>query len=120
MITDTVTTTTDGDVTILAFVRPERGMADPDQVRRFFHRDFQGRVSKVQRLVIDLAGVGSLDSGALGPLVQKLRDLQLTKGRMALCGVDAPALREVLSLTRFDKVFAIHSSRAAAVAAVSA
>jgi anti-sigma B factor antagonist len=68
------------------------------------------------RLVLDLSGVPALDSAALGPLVQKLREVQEANGRLVLTGVEAPALREIFALTRFDRVFPIVPDRAAAIA----
>jgi len=108
----------DNGVHILAFHRDERGMASQDFVRQFFANEFLKTAAAMHLLVIDLGGVLSLDSAALGPLVQKLREVQEQKGKMALTGVQSPALREIFALTRFDKVFPILSTRPEAVAMV--
>lgn len=105
-------------VKTISFARDERGNADQDQVRHFFANDLLAQTQGWKRLVIDLSGVVSLDSASLGPLVQKLREIQDLKGSLALAGVTSPALREIFALTRFDKVFAIHPTRGEAVAAV--
>jgi anti-anti-sigma factor len=107
-------------VATISFHQDEHGVANADQVRAYFANDFLRNTSGMRRLVIDLAGVASLDSASLGPLVQKLREIQDLKGNLALCGVNSPALREIFALTRFDKVFAIYGDRAAAIAAVAA
>lgn len=107
-------------VRTISFARDERGNADQDQVRHFFANDLLPQTQGWKFMVIDLTGVVSLDSASLGPLVQKLREVQDLKGAMALAGVTSPALREIFALTRFDKVFAIHPSRVEAVAAVAA
>jgi anti-sigma B factor antagonist len=109
--------TVDG-VSVLSFVRDVQGLANQEAVHAFFSHGFQVRTAGLTRLVIDLTGVASLTSAALGPLVQKLRDMQTLRGRLALTGVDAPALKEIFALTRFDKVFAIHPNRATAVGAI--
>lgn len=103
----------------IAFQRDAQGTANQEFARRFFASDFLRTCADMHLLVIDLAGVVSLDSSALGPLVQKLRDVQERGGRMALSGVTSPALREIFALTRFDKVFAIHATRAEAITAVA-
>jgi anti-anti-sigma factor len=107
-------------VHILAFRRDELGIADLDQVRHYFAHDFLTHTAGYARLVIDLAGVATLDSACLGPLVHRLRHAQQISGRLALSGVDSPALEEIFALTRFDKVFQIHKTRAEAVAAIAA
>ena len=105
-------------VDAIAFQRDAQGVANLEFVRRFFSTDFLRTCAEMHRLVIDLEGVISLDSSALGPLVQKLRDIQERKGRMALAGVSSPALREIFALTRFYKVFAIYPTRAEAITAL--
>jgi anti-anti-sigma factor len=104
----------------IAFQHDEHGVANPDQVRTFFASDFLKTTVGIRRMVIDLAGVAALDSASLGPLVQKLREIQDLKGHLALAGVNSPALKEIFALTRFDKVFPIYPSRAEAIAAVAA
>ena len=103
----------------IAFQRDAQGATNQEFAKRFFANDFLRTCADMHRLVIDLAGVVSLDSSALGPLVQKLRDVQERSGRMALAGVESPALREIFALTRFDKVFAIYATRAEAIAGVA-
>ena len=120
MLPSAVQIAEENGVNILAFVRDERGAADQDRVRFFFAHELLKTTASWQRMVIDLSGVITLDSASLGPLVQKLREIQDLKGSLALTGVSSPALREIFSLTRFDKVFAIHANRAEAISAVSA
>lgn len=103
----------------IAFHRDDGGHANAEFVKHFFAIDLLKATSDMSVLVIDLAGVTSLDSSALGPLVQKLRDVQERQGRMALAGVQAPALREIFALTRFDKVFRIFPTRAEAIRALT-
>jgi anti-anti-sigma factor len=109
----------DRGVHVLSFRRDELGIADLDQVRHYFAHTFLQDTGSFLRLVIDLAGVATLDSSCLGPLVQRLRLAQQHQGRLALCGVDSPALEEIFALTRFDKVFPIYKTRGEAVAALA-
>jgi anti-anti-sigma factor len=104
----------------IAFQHDQQGQANIDLVRSYFAQDFLSSTVGIRRLVIDLAGVSSLDSASLGPLVQKLREIQELKGQLALAGVTSPALREIFALTRFDKVFPIYPTRAEAIAAAAA
>lgn len=89
-------------------------------ISRFFAEEFLVATRNSERLLVDLSSVPTLDSSALGPLVQKLRDLQERGGSMALCGLVAPGLREIFALTRFDKIFPLHRDRAEALAALAA
>ncbi len=109
----------DHGVHVLSFRRDELGIADLDQVRHYFAQRFLEETAAFPKLVIDLAGVATLDSACLGPLVQRLRQTQANHGRLALCGVDSPALDEIFSLTRFDKVFPFYKLRADAVGALA-
>ncbi len=103
----------------ISFQRDERGQANQEMVRLYFSNEFLKSTSGVRNLVIDLTGVLSLDSAALGPLVQKLREVHDLDGRMALAGVVSPALKEIFALTRFDKVFPIYPSRQEAMSALA-
>jgi anti-anti-sigma factor len=97
---------------------PAKGVSGPDAARTWIASEFLTATAGVRLLVVDLDGIPALDSAALGPLIQRLREMQANRGRMALCGVTAPALREVFSLTRFDQVFPIYPTPAEAVRAV--
>jgi anti-anti-sigma factor len=103
-------------VRVLSFRRDAKGQISLDPVRSFFANDFLEHVAGLTRVVIDLSGVASLDSSCLGPLVQKMREIQEKGGRLALAGVDSPALQEIFALTRFDKVFPIYATRSEALA----
>ncbi len=110
--------TEEDGVQVLSFRRDDQGQVDLDLVRHYFATSFLDQTAVTVRLVIDLAGVPTLDSSCLGPLVQKLRMSQQTGGRLALTGIESPALEEIFALTRFDKVFPIYKTRADAVAAL--
>lgn len=105
-------------VHVIAFRHDEQAQANTDLVLAYFANDFLPSTASWRRTVIDLTGVVSLNSASLGPLVQKLRESQETGGRLALTGVNSPALKEIFALTRFDKVFPIYPTRAEAIAAV--
>lgn len=109
----------DGQVHIVSFIRNELGQVGFDQVRAYFASAMLEHTHGWNRLVLDLAGVPALDSSALGPLVQKLREVQEAHGKLVLTGVEAPALKEIFALTRFDRVFPILPTRALAVAAAA-
>lgn len=110
----------DGAVTVVSFQRDDRGEVGFDIVRSYFAAMMLEHTHGWNRLVLDLGGVPALDSAALGPLVQKLREVQETRGKLVLTGVEAPALREIFALTRFDRVFPILPTRPAAIAAAAA
>jgi anti-anti-sigma factor len=106
-------------VHIIAFHHDQQGQANTDLVLAYFAGEFLSSTAGIRRLVIDLSGVLSLNSASLGPLVQKLREIQDLEGQLALSGVTSPALKEIFALTRFDKVFPIYGSRSEAIAAAS-
>ncbi len=108
----------DDGVHVVTFAREGQAAAPQEAVRRFFSEEFFKATANSSLLVVDLTGVTSLDSSSLGPLVQKLRETSDRKGKMALSGVQSPALREIFALTRFDKVFPIYPDRATAVQAL--
>lgn len=55
------------------------------------------------RLIVDLSEVELLTSAGLGMFVQVRASCEGGKGRLVLCGV-APIIRDVLRITRLDKV----------------
>lgn len=61
------------------------------------------------RIVVDLEGVGFMDSTGLGSLVAGLKRVKERKGEMALVCSRDPVVK-VLRITGMDRVFPIHSS----------
>ena len=68
------------------------------------------------RIVLDLDGVGFLDSTGLGVLVGRLKLVRNQSGWLRIVCSSDRVLR-VFRITRLDKVFGIHASVADAVAA---
>ncbi|WP_255421284.1 STAS domain-containing protein [Micromonospora sp. BL4] len=112
-------------VDLLLSVRPGRGctvievhgeldMATAPQLREGLQRLID---AGDRRIVVDLAGVGFMDSSALGALVVSFKALRELGGRMCLAGVQ-PAVRSVLTVTSVDRVIHVHDSVQAAEADV--
>lgn len=74
--------------------------------------------ASVGKLVIDLSAVTFIDSTALGVLIGGLRRVHDAGGVMALV-VATPAVERVLTITGLDRVFDVHDTRAAALAALA-
>ncbi|MGE5192246.1 MAG: STAS domain-containing protein [Deltaproteobacteria bacterium] len=70
--------------------------------------------SSATGLVVDLEQAPYFGSTMLGALIKLWRSMTVVRGRLALCNV-SPAEQDVLSATRLNSVWAIHSSRAAAL-----
>lgn len=70
----------------------------------------EGRVN----LLVDLSGVGFLDSSGLGALVRALTNSQKEGGQTKLLGA-GPQIRKLLQMTKLDSVFEIHEDLEAAV-----
>jgi anti-sigma B factor antagonist len=68
------------------------------------------------RVVVDLSAVNYIDSSGVASLVEAFQISRKKGSFFALANVSAAALR-VLNLARLDKVFSIHPSVDAAVAA---
>lgn len=68
-----------------------------------------------QNFVIDLAGVGFMDSSGLASLVQLFKRVRIGHGDVRLCGLQ-PEVSRVFELTRLDRVFDVFPDRAGAVA----
>lgn len=67
------------------------------------------------RLVLDFAAVKMIDSSGLGALVSVLKSLN-GRGSVAIANA-SPAVLALFKLTRMDRVFALHDSVDAALAA---
>ena len=65
-------------------------------------------------LLVDLSGVGFLDSSGLGALVRALTNSQKEGGQTKLLRA-GPQIRKLLQMTKLDSVFEIHDDMEAAV-----
>lgn len=61
------------------------------------------------RIVVDLEGVGFMDSTGLGSLVAGLKRIRERDGELAIVCTREPVLK-VLSITGLDRVFPVHDS----------
>jgi anti-sigma B factor antagonist len=106
-----LTTREDGRVTILTvngdLVIGEAESAFKKTVTRLLE---EGHVN----LVVDLQGVGFLDSSGLGALVRALTNSQKEGGQTKLLHA-GPQIRKLLEMTRLDSVFEIHEDIETAV-----
>jgi anti-sigma B factor antagonist len=66
------------------------------------------------RLLVDLEGVGFLDSSGLGALVRALTNSQKEGGQTKLVHA-GPQIRKLLEMTKLDSVFELHDDLQAAV-----
>lgn len=103
----------DGDRGVVV-VRGEVDIATAPRMKECMVGLLEGGVS---RLVVDLSQVSFIDSTALGVLIGGVRRVNAAGGKMALV-VATPPVQRVLSLTGLDRVFPIHDSREAALAAL--
>jgi anti-anti-sigma factor len=108
-----------GDVVVIDFATTDNNVA-LERARLFFGEYFLNWSQNWRSIVIDLSAVAYLDSAALGPLLVTSKRLREGGGDLALCGIDAPGLREILTLTRLDQVLTILPDRATALAQLSA
>ncbi|MCC7272687.1 MAG: STAS domain-containing protein [Alphaproteobacteria bacterium] len=69
------------------------------------------------RLVLDLSQLDYISSAGLRTLLVVAKRVETAKGKIALAGLK-PNVREVLEVGGFDRIFAIHADRSAALAAV--
>jgi anti-anti-sigma factor len=73
--------------------------------------------SGTPHLAVDLSRLDYISSAGLRVLLVVAKKVQLADGKMVLFGL-LPNVREVFAVSGFDKIFAIQSDTAAAVAAV--
>lgn len=94
----------------------------PERVDAYNTRDLVGPIREAieagaRCIVLDLSSTQSMDSTALGALVQILKVLRADGGELRLASV-GDAVSRVLSITRLDQVFSIFRTLDAARAAV--
>jgi anti-sigma B factor antagonist len=73
-------------------------------------------LEQYRRIVVDLSAVNYIDSSGVASLVEAFQVSRKKGSTFALASVSSAAMR-VLSLARLDKVFTIHPSVEAALAA---
>ena len=105
---DVVVSTRPGAGCTVVEVHGELDMATQPQL----HDVLQALIGPGQ-VVLDLAGVGFMDSSALGTLVVMFKAFREAGGRLCLTEVQ-PAVRTVLSVTSVDQVIDIYATVRAA------
>ena len=68
------------------------------------------------RVLVDFAGVQQMSSSALGFLVSFAKRLDATGGELKLCNI-LPQIYQAFVITRLHRVFEVHDSAQAALAA---
>ena len=70
------------------------------------------------RLVVDFSGIDFVSSAGLRVVLSLLKRVKAANGMLALCALQAP-VKEVLEITGFMGMLAVHAGRAEAVAALA-
>jgi stage II sporulation protein AA (anti-sigma F factor antagonist) len=68
-------------------------------------------------LAVDMTELDYISSAGLRVLLKLAKQIHRGKGKVVLFGL-RPNVREVFSISAFDRIFSIHNDRAAAVAAM--
>jgi anti-sigma B factor antagonist len=89
-------------------------MATSPQLQEGLQRVLDGGARNV---VVDLAGVGFMDSSALGALVLAFKRVREGGGRLCLAAV-RPPVRTVLSVTSVDQAIDVYDTVTAAEASM--
>ena len=102
-----------GEVVIVRMVGRLDSRAAPPAEENF------GRVlgSGAPRLAVDLSHIDYISSAGLRVLLVVAKKVQQAKGKVVLFGL-VPNVREVFSISGFDRIFAIEADADAALAAV--
>jgi anti-sigma B factor antagonist len=104
-------TAEDGRVTILT-IDGDLVIGEPESTfkRTVIRLLEEGKVN----LLVDLRGVGFLDSSGLGALVRALTSAQKEGGQTKLLHA-GPQIRKLLEMTKLDSVFELHEDQETAV-----
>ncbi|WP_420116179.1 STAS domain-containing protein [Micromonospora sp.] len=111
----TLSTRQEGAGTVVEVVG-DLDMSTTPQLRERLREVIEGGTRVV---VVDLTGVGFMDSSGLGALVVAYRELRERNGWLGLAGVRRP-VRTVLSITGVDQVVAVFDTVRDAEAAARA
>jgi anti-sigma B factor antagonist len=103
--------TQSGGVTVVV-PRGDLDMATVDEVRRAL----TGLIDRGQsRLLMDLSGVGYIDSSGMGALVAAMKQARAAGGDVRLCALQED-VRGIFELTRLARAMSIHPTRREALA----
>lgn len=105
-----------GDVTVVAVSQLTIAYADLEKLQQELFAAIDGEAS---RLVLDLAGVASMDSFGVGVLMSAYRRMAKKGGTLKLAAV-TPRVRSALAISKVDTVVEIHDTVEAACASFGA
>jgi anti-sigma B factor antagonist len=95
-----------------------RGRLDGSSSPAFGQRLEKLAATPEPRLVIDFGGVEFVSSAGLRAVLSVLKRVKAANGMLALCAVRAP-VKEVLDITGFTGMLAVHPGRDEAMAALA-
>ena len=98
-------------VTVVA-PRGDLDMATVEEVRRMLASLIDRGQS---RLLMDLTGVGYIDSSGMGALVAAMKQARAAGGDVRLCGLQDD-VRGIFDMTRLSRAMSIHPTRQEALA----
>jgi anti-sigma B factor antagonist len=98
-----------GDVTVASFTVPT--LLD-EQSTRVIDEEVYRLVDELGRkkLLLSFGAIRDISSLALGKLVTLNKKVQAVGGKLVLCCID-PQIREVLAITRLERLFVIRGDR---------
>jgi anti-sigma B factor antagonist len=79
-------------------------------------REVEAQFDETPHVVLDLSGIEFIDSSGLGLLVRLMNRARVAGGDLRICAV-SPRLKEILRVTRLDKVLPPYTSSGEAIAA---
>src|SRR3989442_12546681 len=92
--------------------RGDLGLATVDEVRRTLAGLIDGGQSRV---LMDLGGVGYIDSSGMGAMVAAMKQARAAGGDVRLCGLQED-VRAIFEMTRLIKAMSVHPTRQEALA----
>ena len=98
-------------VTVVA-PRGDLDLATVDEIKRALARVLDGGQSRV---VVDLGGVGFIDSSGMGAMVAAMKQARAAGGDLRFCGLQND-VRDIFELTRLARAISIHPTRQEALA----
>jgi anti-sigma B factor antagonist len=104
----------EGDVLVVA-VEGELDASTAPELRDKFE-ELIGRGEN--KYVVDLAGVGFMDSSGISAIVNLFKRVRIGQGDVRLCNLGSEIMK-IFELTRLNRVFDIYESRAAAISSYS-